>query len=1121
MAGGPLRPAQRPARRHTVGQELDGPQRQPQQGSRQQHRLPPPHRDLRQEEVRVPARPFPTATYTGRLFDLTDPAQAAEEKKAAAAAGERSGFLTALGPGLPAFAHFQPYNTNVFSFQDPGLDVFETDYVPYTLSYLVTGWYSAPGDDPLAPSGTPLPDLLDRLGWAPPGSPVTRRSVYTGTVLGLDWYPYMEYGGETRKPPPSRCPDNLTGIRVTVGDTVADSATALWAPPAPAGAGPGTALAALEAFTHGWLLGGDEPVTTADHETSAHLTRFRTAPDAGYRWSAADRPSTAPTGPPTPQDTALEQRILTRLNADQYRFDTALFLYRELLHRLHDAWLLAGRAYAPADYRALLDGSDASSLLSRTAQQLTDLFGTPGGTGGLRSAVPWGATPEAFERSVDGYEREAGLPAHRHLVRTPLPPFHRPQTTAVTIHGLTSDDDPTPAGTLPCRTRPDLITAVEGVTVPPAPPAPPLPVLPTDVASLLQPLLREFQLLDAARQKNLLDRINADPGQVTGRVPACLRDWRQPWQPLFIRWKAQVTPLPHRTGDGIQHWSYDHGANRYRWDGKDSYTEGVPGTGWQGDPLTGLNHLDPVYAVHMAGRTAQHTATHPRTTPPDAGASGLDALSFPLEGLRERLLRRTPGRPLRPPADAEPAVLGRLLGTYSPRDSPDCAAADFTPVRAAQFTLRGLEVIDRFGRALTLFGEANYRRFTGLDIAEPLRTPDDADLLAQGENHKITAQLQPRLATGARLRFDGIGTDDETTVIDPARGWDPDNHPVCGWIMLSRLGGSLLLYGPGGQGLAEMRTVRRKKQHITVWQPLPGSPYRTLDTPAFRQDLPRLHGLAAALHEPDGRRLDSLLAHLARNLTGTPDTPGLDARHLALLLGRPLALLRTRPRLETDTLAPTDPRDAALLGRPPTGTPPDEWTVRLGNPAHTGDGLIGHLPPSGPVPAHLCVPGDTAQDPTGFLQPAAAPAHRLALRARPVTGDDLAKSGDHARPATDLLLTLLADPFAAVQADTAVLPTAALTLPPRYLAQAFRGLTAYFRLGPLLAPAPPGDELAIVTPRPAWSGMRTWVQPPRPGSAQTGPQDFSLTPYTTTAYNTPPPEARTGHLAITVPNDQD
>ncbi|MFZ1084368.1 MAG: hypothetical protein WAN35_05340 [Terracidiphilus sp.] len=54
--------------------------------------------------------------------------------------------LTAMGPGNPSFAFYQPQCNNVFSFIDP-----LNSQPDETLSYLVLGWFSAAANDPINP----------------------------------------------------------------------------------------------------------------------------------------------------------------------------------------------------------------------------------------------------------------------------------------------------------------------------------------------------------------------------------------------------------------------------------------------------------------------------------------------------------------------------------------------------------------------------------------------------------------------------------------------------------------------------------------------------------------------------------------------------------------------------------------------------------------------------------------------------------------------------------------------------------------------------------------------------------------------------------------------------------
>ncbi|WKX74068.1 hypothetical protein [Streptomyces sp. XD-27] len=112
--------------------------------------------------------------------------------------------LTAVGPGLPMFAAYQPYNANVFSFHDPltpGIRAHDA-----TLHYSVVGWRAEKELDVLhwngGPSGGPDGGPKDRpkgrepatpaelaaaLGWHAAGGGFGPRTVYAGAVRSVAW----------------------------------------------------------------------------------------------------------------------------------------------------------------------------------------------------------------------------------------------------------------------------------------------------------------------------------------------------------------------------------------------------------------------------------------------------------------------------------------------------------------------------------------------------------------------------------------------------------------------------------------------------------------------------------------------------------------------------------------------------------------------------------------------------------------------------------------------------------------------------------------------------------------------------------------------------------------------
>src|SRR5256714_13117454 len=116
----------------------------------------------------------PTAFYMGRSVELGSWSEPGTSLR-----------LRAVAPGNPAFAFYQPQNNNVLSFVDVLADA-----EAQTLSYQVFGWFSAPGDDPLADVPTKgFQTVLDTLRWTLPKDTdptlTADWSILTGYVTGV------------------------------------------------------------------------------------------------------------------------------------------------------------------------------------------------------------------------------------------------------------------------------------------------------------------------------------------------------------------------------------------------------------------------------------------------------------------------------------------------------------------------------------------------------------------------------------------------------------------------------------------------------------------------------------------------------------------------------------------------------------------------------------------------------------------------------------------------------------------------------------------------------------------------------------------------------------------------
>jgi hypothetical protein len=216
-------------------------------------------------------------------------------------------------------------------------------------------------------------------------------------------------------------------------------------------------------------------------------------------------------------------------------------------------------------------------------------------------------------------------------------------------------------------------------------------------------------------------------------------------------------------------------------------------------------------------------------------------------------------------------------------------------------------------------------------------------------------------------------------------------------------------------------------------------------------------------------------------------------QNLSVLVGRPLALVRARVRLELDGPAIADCGWAATLEPPEPEFLRQEFAVRLGDQATRDDGLIGYFAAGDMAVFHTVAA--PASDPGG----AAAAGLRAIGAALPdgmadylwrrcvVPGDAAAASAasaDSTDSADEVVMVL--DPRGSVHATTGILPTRSVALRPDRVSTALARLEVSFQVGAALAAirpttAPDGQVPAFAEsvsfPRPAEDrGTWSWWQ---------------------------------------------
>lgn len=375
--------------------------------------------------------------------------------------------ITAIGPGDPAFSAYYPACRRVLGFHDPLAGI----PADTRLSYLVTGWYSDPEDDPLArflagfrannamPPGDLTQEQQDKYftelqrwakeqawsmteivkGIGPQTSPASL--LCHGLVRGITWrgpkHNYMQSpaGADVSQPAvfPTNSDSHTKAFKLAVGNTPAEAVAALLVP----GAVDQDLLTALQ----GDLL--SQPVTAAALQHELHERRFngvrggslfliRPEPDLPDTNNAAE-----PAGGAHPIPAGL-RRLLRDLNAKQQRYDELSRHVEDLRWQVYALWYLWTNELRGPGVSARSNDLDRQLKVAKSALATEQ-------TAWNRAREERDASErrlhdalgKQFKTQPDGTPRlNAGKPELKYrLASVPAPPFQRPGDPAIALQG--------------------------------------------------------------------------------------------------------------------------------------------------------------------------------------------------------------------------------------------------------------------------------------------------------------------------------------------------------------------------------------------------------------------------------------------------------------------------------------------------------------------------------------------------------------------------------------------------------------------------------------------------------------------------------------------------------------
>ena len=741
--------------------------------------------------------------------------------------------LTPVGDGSPWFAAYYPDCRSVFGFYDDMADVSEG-----TCSYLLTGYYEDPSQDPLCQASS---DTLKDLGWQfKESGPIPTRSLFHGYIKQVEWKG-ADYAYEDRIPKDE--------VQVYVGDTTAEALAALIQDKVPDIPGMERLMNYLQNNAIQVLDNESNPDALITAEELLHSTKF-TLSEGGCTWQIRDKKSQE-----EKQQSGTVMDMLEKLNQMQNRRDKASEEALSRRERLYREWWMYVTKYW--DNKA---GDEIPETAKKELDQLEQLE---------RDIAGWQQEVETIKSQIDELLEESGdyLFAHGNdRYCQPNPPvvlladkgIKRQRRQGIMIQESTL---------LPCRgTVLNTLTLKlkdTSVDVGEVELAECIRPLAKELPDMVSPLLAECILLDESfaecvaeaalkkavktytpeDKKALTDQVREEQDKLakTDEAPAAaaFQGWEQPWNPLLLEWRVSIEPFrtvaePDDSFAGFTLGELD----------LEPEQEELPSR--KAMELRGCSMLLPHGVVHLHDMLMQliemygkEGEIYEKLTKAAETVKDMDVLSQQLTGFLEAL-RQKKNVPLLPlmPLEGVPdtadfvkranAALAKS-GTAISSPAPGYGEESFLPVRAGKLRLEELWIVDSFGQVQKIGLKQEKVR-----SSETLRQENDGSII-----------LPPRFLSPVRTVFE----------------WKED-APIFGCLMPNYLDHCLFVYDGQGNLLGSIQKQKKGAQ----WNSAPGTDLMPED---IQDGDGHLQAFVKSFLGENNPRLGSLLQELDTLSAGT------------------------------------------------------------------------------------------------------------------------------------------------------------------------------------------------------------------------------------------------------------
>lgn len=898
--------------------------------------------------------------------------------------------LSAVASGSISFASYYPDCQSVFGFHDSleGIDTAK-------ITYSIIGWFSDKTEDPLF-SCTEKSKIEEAYKWSfSSDSAQPTFSLYTGSVLGIDWNDKTFSSQSAAKPIPAD---------ISIGNHPIEALSAYLHNQNLSHAGQ-----LYETLLHSVQLGDDaglqaKPDFIKELNEKAHRDGFS-------RYSGG----TSYTIFMSTEDGQQEEvrDLSVDLTADLRKLNEAQFEVDRV-----DAYLKSAQSQLFVDWRSLfLENSIADQYVSSRIQAIK----------GIKNTL----AVKTMERNSLWQKVKGKLVEEKQfLTEKPATEYKQPNEPVVALavdnenkkdllfpERYGKDGRFSEKGYLECRLSSEIMKSESTHS--------PEGVGNMENAQLLSQLVEEFFLLSSST----LDEVKSKTPSTsfTPPSPIALTPWegQNPWHPLFLFWEVSMSPYFLTLKDGkFQNYEKNFFENNFPLNIKN-------------EGFIDLNSIQ----LDLLGRVENFIADYkgrsilsPR--PKEALENGLstylenncddeelkdlkkkledlEILVQPLSGFNDALLMRHQSMQIKPSAMRfshenkeliEEIIenIGEMTGLGVSYESL------FNPMRAGAIKL-DFVLVDIFGQKRKIIPKGD-----DLICAQSMKR----DLPAG------TAYLAPRLMQPSRVAFEWVGKGQPIHVEEMN---SPGLiNPICGWILPDYLKSEFFIYDADGQALLIL--------------PTEGDP-RVFPGKNPQSDMDPL--LSECIQQIQTQKIQKTLIESMRKRSGKIHY-SLDSSKgtLGQLIGNPIALVQADVRLEIEGM-PAQNQNIEIYQNPKNphahhyrqsahDVDKIDFPFQIGDFDRVGDGLVGYF-----------LQGSSGDyDYTKFYSGVGNDSSKSSLlQLNPCFSHDL-------KAAKKILMFV--DPRAPVHIISGILPTEKLALDSRWTQQALEKLELAFFLSPLL-----------------------------------------------------------------------